>query len=221
MLEGDVTSIVRELDAAVARRNLLDHPFYRAWTAGELPRARLQHYAVQYYPHVAAFPRYLSAMHARTEDLATRQVLLDNLIDEERGEHNHPELWLRFAEGLGVPRADVLEAEPEPAARALVATFDELARTRPLAAGLAALYVYESQTPSVAAAKLDGLERFYGIEDERAQAFFRVHLQADVDHAAAVGRLIERHCATPAAADDALGAADAALGARWSLLDAV
>lgn len=221
MLEGVVTSIVRELDAAVARRNLLDHPFYRAWTAGELPRARLQHYAVQYYPHVAAFPRYLSAMHSRAEDLATRQALLDNLIDEERGEDNHPELWLRFAEGLGVARADVLGAEPEPAARALVETFDDLARSRPLAAGLAALYVYEAQTPSVAAAKLDGLERFYGIDEPRAQAFFRVHLQADVDHAAAVARLIERHGATPAAAEDALGAADAALGALWSLLDAV
>jgi pyrroloquinoline-quinone synthase len=112
--------IIAELDLMVAKRSLLGHPFYQAWTAGELSRARLQDYAVQYYPHVAAFPRYLSAIHSRCADIETRQALLENLIEEERGAENHPELWLRFAEGLGVARERVLGASTVAASRELV-----------------------------------------------------------------------------------------------------
>ena len=83
MLHGE--EIGASLDALTTQMNLLDHPFYREWTAGTLPLQRLRNYAQQYYRHVAAFPRYLSGIHARCEDLSTRQALLENLIDEERG----------------------------------------------------------------------------------------------------------------------------------------
>src|SRR5580658_8896806 len=79
------SQIVAALDSLTAEMSLLKHPFYQQWTAGTLPLSRLRHYAVQYYQHVAAFPRYLSGIHARCEDLSTRQTLLENLIDEERG----------------------------------------------------------------------------------------------------------------------------------------
>jgi pyrroloquinoline-quinone synthase len=55
--------ILATVDSMIAERSLLKHPFYQAWTAGTLSRERLQNYAVEYYPHVAAFPRYLSAIH--------------------------------------------------------------------------------------------------------------------------------------------------------------
>ena len=102
--------VVATLDSMVFERSLLKHPFYQAWTAGTLSLERLQNYAVEYYPHVAAFPRYLSAIHSRCADIVTRQALLENLIEEERGVKNHPELWLRFAEAIGVPRERVLDS---------------------------------------------------------------------------------------------------------------
>ena len=86
--------------------------------------------------------------------------LLENLIDEERGGENHPELWLRFAEVLGLGREEVLADEPLPATSALVETFVHLTREAPLPSGLSALYVYESQVAEVAAVKIDGLKRF-------------------------------------------------------------
>jgi pyrroloquinoline quinone (PQQ) biosynthesis protein C len=46
----------------------------------------------------------LSAMHLHVPDVATRQLLLENLIEEERGPENHPERWLRFCESLGLER---------------------------------------------------------------------------------------------------------------------
>jgi pyrroloquinoline-quinone synthase len=213
--------IIASLDRLSAELSLLKHPFYQAWTAGTLSTDRLRSYAVQYYRHVAAFPRYLSGLHSRCDDLETRQLLLENLIDEERGPRNHPELWLRFAQMLGLTRDEVLEASSLPATTALIDTFNGLSRDLPLSAGLAALYVYESQVAEVASAKIDGLQRFYGITDEAGVEFFTLHRDTDPYHAKAVARLIERHQA--GLADDAipLQAARTALTAVWDLLDNV
>src|SRR5919197_5483420 len=112
-----------QIDAIVEEKHLLKHPFYVAWTEGRLSRPTLRGYAAQYYKHVAAFPRYLSAIHAQTADLETRRHLLDNLIDEERGEENHPELWLRFAEGIGAARSEVRSADPLPSTVACDTTY--------------------------------------------------------------------------------------------------
>src|ERR1700709_2270989 len=89
------------IDQQIAAKHLLTHPFYLAWTRGELSKEALQDYAGQYYHHVAAFPTYLSAVHAQCDDQPTRRQILSNLIDEEAGHPNHPELWLKFADSLG------------------------------------------------------------------------------------------------------------------------
>src|SRR5260370_11120937 len=136
--------VVATLDSMISERSLLKHPFYQAWTAGTLSIERLQNYAVEYYPHVAASPRYLSAIHSRCGDIATRQAILENLIEEERGAENHPELWLRFAEAIGVPRERVLDSSTSAASTGLVRKFAHLAESGHVASGLAALYAYES-----------------------------------------------------------------------------
>ena len=217
-MSGDV---VKALEETVSQHHLLKHEFYQAWTAGRLPIDRLQRYAVRYYPHVAAFPRYISAMHSRCDDIETRQVLLENLVEEESGADHHPELWLRFAESLGVSRDDVTDAEPVPAADSLVGTFHGLAANGPLAQGLAALFVYEYQIPPIAAAKIDGLRQWYGIDDERGLEFFRVHRDADVWHSRAVAGLLEKHVTDKADADAAVEGGRRAIAALWGMLDAV
>jgi pyrroloquinoline-quinone synthase len=221
---SNLNETVASLNLLAAEMSLLKHPFYQQWTAGTLSAQRLGNYAIQYFRHVAAFPRYLSALHSRCDDLETRQVLLENLIDEERGAENHPELWLRFAQALGLNREKVLAAEPLPAANALVATFHHLSRDLPLSAGLSALYVYESQVAEVANAKIDGLRRFYGfLDDANADGtkFFETHRNADPYHAQAVAHLIERHDTRPDDRAIALKAGRTALKAVWDLLDCV
>lgn len=209
-----------EIENSIAARHLLTHPFYRAWQAGELTQAALADYAAQYYHHVAAFPRYLSALHSHTENAHTRRDLLQNLCDEEAGEPNHPELWLRFAEGVGASRADVLASQAQPETTALVQTFDTICRAGTVAEGLAALYAYESQIPAVADTKIDGLVKFYGITSDDALAYFRVHKDADIQHSAAERRLLEKHL-MDADAGDAPAAASRALDALWNLLSGV
>lgn len=213
--------VTPSLDAAIASKHLLDHPFYQRWTAGELSAAELREYARQYYHYALAFPTFLSGMHAKCDDIAVRQMLLENLIEEERGEENHPELWLRFCESLGLGRDEVLGGEANEATRHLIATMRSLAREGALHEGLAALYAYESQIPAVAKAKIEGLAKFYAIEKERDIAFFRVHMDADVHHSATSRELLDRLCADGAARDAAGTAVTRTLDALYGFLDSV
>ena len=186
-------SSVNAIDDQINARRILLHPFYQRWTAGQLSRAALADYAKQYYHHVAAFPTYLSAVHANTEDGDTRRQILANLVDEEAGNPNHPELWLRFAEGVGAQRDDVKQAELWEETRNLIGAFRSVCRNGNTAEGLAALYAYESQIPSVAESKIEGLKTHYGVESQRALAYFDVHIEADKEHAAVERELLARY----------------------------
>jgi pyrroloquinoline-quinone synthase len=212
--------VLDRLDEMIDERHLLKHPFYTKWAEGTLPIEALQEYARQYYAFESAMPRYLSALHTRTADKQVRQQILDNLWDEEHGKDNHAELWLRFAEGIGVSRESVASATPNEATQALVDMYADVTREAPVAAGVAALYAYERQVPQVAGSKIDGLEKHYGVSDARTVTFFKVHGVLDIEHSGAeremLGTLIEGTDPEPveqATAD--------ALEAWWNFLSAV
>jgi len=212
---------VQTLDARIASRHLLDHTFYQRWTCGTLTREELRDYAGQYFHYAMAFPTFVSAMHANADDLATRQLLLENLIEEERGPENHPELWLRFCESLGLDRDDVKSGTPNEATRHLIATMKSLARDGALHEGLAALYAYESQIPAVAKAKIEGLAKWYGISADRDIAFFSVHMDADVHHSQTSREILRDLCTTTEKSAEAERAASRTLDALYGFLDSV
>jgi pyrroloquinoline-quinone synthase len=215
--------IIDEVKAIVEERSLLRHPFYQAWQKGELRLADLRGYAAQYWHHVLAFPQYVSAAHAicPPEAYGDRQAMLENLIEEEHGDENHPELWLRFAEGVGATRDDVRGSRPLPETAALVSTFRDATARRSFAEACAALYVYESQVPEVAKTKIAGLERFYGIHDPRSQQFFTVHIGADEVHADVGAGMVRRHATDEAGRDAVRRTAHECADALWSFLDGV
>ena len=179
-----------QIDNDIAEKHLLKHPFYLAWTRGELSKEALADYARQYYHHVAAFPTYLSAVHAKCDDQGTRKQLLANLIDEEAGSPNHPELWMKFAEGLGLEAVDVGNAAKQPETINLVDTFRSVCRDQSIAQGMAALYAYESQIPAICESKIDGLKRHYGFSDPEHYRYFSVHIEADREHSAAERKIL-------------------------------
>jgi len=209
---------VEKLDARIASKHLLDHPFYQRWSAGTLTRDELQEYARQYWHYALAFPTFLSGIHAHTDDIVVRQMLLENLIEEERGGENHPELWLRFCESLGLSRDEVQAGSPNESTATLIASMRSLAREGALHEGLAALYAYESQIPAVAKAKIAGLAQFYGMD---APAFFSVHEEADVHHSATSRELLNRLCDDDAKVAQAEAATGRVLDALYGFLDSV
>jgi pyrroloquinoline-quinone synthase len=211
---------VARLDRLIRDRHLLQHPFYRAWSMGQLTQATLRQYAGQYYHFESNFPRYVAATYARLRDVEDRRLLLENLIDEEGRSPTHPELWVDFARGLGMSAAAVRGAAPAPATRALLRSYERATMGASAPAALGALYAYESIFPEIAAEKSRGLRAFYGISAPSAHEFFRVHTGADVAHAAAERRLLQREMArTRGGARQAEASTRAAIGAWWSFLD--
>ncbi|CAN5518514.1 TenA family transcriptional regulator [soil metagenome] len=188
-----MNTLLDQIDEQIAAKHLLIHPFYLAWTRGELSKEALRDYAQQYYQHVAAFPTYLSAVHAKCDDQPTRRQVLQNLMDEEAGSPNHPELWLQFAESLGTTAAEMHATEKQPETAALIDTFRSVCGNGATAEGLAALYAYESQIPTVSESKIEGLKKHYGCTDAKSYEYFSVHMEADREHAAAEREMLEQH----------------------------
>ena len=212
-----MSTVVAEVHSLIAGRRLLDHPFYTAWSKGELTNDVLRKYAEQYYHWVSAFPTWLSATHSNATDFAMRQSILANLVDEEQGTDNHPELWLRFCDALGLDREAVKSADLLPETRDAIAAMRQVCRDEPAVAGLTALYAYESQQPEVMKTKREGLRDLYKVE--QGHEYFQLHETIDVAHSADERALID---ARAAGHEDAiLAAAKTSLDATYTLLDGI
>jgi pyrroloquinoline-quinone synthase len=209
----------------VAPFNLLQHPFYQAWSKGELTREDLREYAAEYWHHVSAFPTYLSALHSRLPDGEMRREVLRNLTEEEGVDvataRPHSDLWMDFAAGMGATRDEVVGRAVEPEMTALMATFRELMQEEKASSAMAALYAYESKVPAIAATKAQGLAEHYGTEGAAAR-YFSLHQTADVAHASVWRELIDKELAvSPDAEEAALSAGERAAKALWVALDGV
>jgi len=208
------------IDNDIAEKHLLKHPFYLAWTRGDLSKQALADYGRQYYHHVAAFPTYLSAVHANCEDQATRKQLLNNLIDEEAGSPNHPELWKKFADGLGVEDAELVRTEKRPETKKLIDTFRSVCGQGSTAEGLGALYAYESQIPAICESKIDGLKKYYEFTKPEYYEYFTVHIEADREHSAAEREMLSRYI-NERNFESVRASVNRALDALWEMLSGV
>jgi pyrroloquinoline-quinone synthase len=211
-------ALLEMLDRKIEEFHLLKHPFYKAWTEGTLSRAALALYAVQYYKHVQAFPQHLGTLAARVEG-ELKGIVEDNRREELDAAAPHPKLWRNFAGALGVSEETLRSAAALPGIANLVDEYGELAAKGSPAEAVSAFYAYEAQVPEIAAQKIAGLEKFYGITEPRALAYFAVHEEADVRHRAAWREWL---AAQPEAQGEAmLAAAERGLKALWGALDAV
>jgi len=212
------------LEERIHRYDLLCHPFYKAWSAGELTRDDLRGYAEDYYSHVEAFPGYLAQLALRLEEGELRRAVLANMADEKGGEdsfvepeRSHSELWLDFVEGVGGTRMP--KRRPVAGVRKLISWFQRVAGEGTPEEALAAFYAYESQVPRLAQEKDRVLGELYGA-DEKTRAYFTLHATADVYHAQVWRTQLENRVkANPEAAEKALAAAEKAAKALWSVLD--
>ena len=172
---------LNELNNRLDKLHLLNHPFYVAWEQGELTQEILQDYAEQYYQHIKAFPRYISATHSMCEDIEKRKILLENLRDEEDLNKDHPMLWKQFALAAGADESSLDLVKQEYFTSDLIENFFRLSRSS-YAEGLGALYAYERQVPEIAETKIKGLIDHYNISTDQGLEYFVVHKDADVLH---------------------------------------
>ena len=205
------------MDEATASTRLLEHPFYKAWSAGTLTRDDLRFYSTQYWRQVESFPARLEDLTGRLEGDA-RAVVAENLRDER--DDDHPALWLRFAEAVGAVADDVKTSAIEPETAECVESFRVGINDRSPAFALGMLYAYESQTPDVAKTKVQGLRDNYGIDGD-AVTYFELHGELDVEHTDGLVEALTQVATTPEAEQDAVDGARAGAAAVWRILDGV
>ena len=191
--------LIERLDAVRERWNLLEHPFYKRWSCGELRRDELAHYAGEYRHAVVA----LAGAAAKSGN-----------AEHAREEAEHVVLWDEFAAAFD---ADTTRA-PSPETHECVAAWTAPGNRRE---ALAVMYSIEAGQPAVSKAKLDGLAEHYGVtEGEPGAAYFALHSELDHEHAAESREVLE----ADGAADDAdrlVEVAEAALRGNWILLNGV
>jgi pyrroloquinoline-quinone synthase len=217
----EISAFWQKADQEIAKHDLLKHPFYQAWSAGELTREDLKFYAEQYFHQVSRFPTYLTSLHSRLPEGAMRRDVLANAYEEECDGLAHSELWQRFAEGMGGAPMNLDENAPIPEVCNLVKTFRALAKEAPVASAFGALFAYESQVPKIAAEKRSGLKQHYGADD-RTCSYFTLHEKVDIHHAGVWRKIIsalveedDRHAA------EALEGISRAARALWTALDGI
>jgi pyrroloquinoline-quinone synthase len=189
-------NLIERLDEARSRWNVLHHPFYRRWEAGELTRADLSFYAGEYRHAVAALA-YAAGATGDPEHAAEETA--------------HIALWDDFASALDAP----LDRDPDAGTRACA---DAWSREDPLEAR-AVLYAVEAGQPDISRTKLTGLVEHYGFEPgSPATAYFALHAERDYEHAAQSRAVLED--VDPCEDDRLVAAAEAALVGNWRMLDA-
>jgi len=215
------SELIKKLNQIISEKNLLKHPFYQMWSQGKLSLEALRNYAKQYYHLVNVFPTFISGVHSNCPDLRSRQQLLSNLMDEDLGEKNHPELWLRFCDGLGLRREEVLDEKALPETKQLIKTFTNLTRKKSFQEGTAALYAYESQVPELAETKIKGLKQYYGIKYPTCLEFFSVHKDGDVLHARASRQILDRTVTKKSQEEKVQKAVTELTQSLWDFLSAI
>src|SRR5437016_2156271 len=134
---------VEDLRALIdAGRAFGRHPLWLRIAVGRLPRAALGPFVVQFFLQVREFPRAVSALHSSCPDLQERIELAESLYEEETGRISgcnvsHPELFIRFGEGVGVPREAMVGGVPLSATAALIDWFERSTREHPFIEGAA------------------------------------------------------------------------------------
>ncbi len=201
-------AVWERIEESRARHNVLEHPFYVRWSAGELSREELARYAGQYRHATEALAR-LCSQTAEAAPETSRGEIEAHAAEEAA----HVGLWDDFVEATG----GEIGAEPTPETAECVTDW-----TAPdgYLAQLARMYAIESGQPEISRIKREGLSRFYGINGGPGGEYFRVHEEADHAHAEESRRLIE-DAMTPADEDALVDAAESAFQANWRLLDGV
>jgi len=202
-------NIIKRIDEMIEERSLLKHPFYQMWSDGKLTLDSLSGYSKEYFQLVKAVPSFMTPIIEKAPN-----SVISELIDNQQEESDHIKSWIRFAGELGVSEYELIRYEGLEKTRKSVSELSELMNT--YEGGACAMYAFEKEIPKISQTKLDGLAKFYGISNEEATEYFKLHTEADIRHAASWRIILEK---TSTDSNNLIQIADKSISAQNLLLD--
>lgn len=209
-----MTDVVERIDNEIEKQSLLKHPFYRMWSEGKLTATHLQGYSKEYLQLVKAVPEFVQNISCLTNDSSTRCELSQNFMEES----DHVEAWMKFAISLGVSRAELLNHTSTCKTTEAIFILHSITKFS-LEEAAAAMYAYEKELPKISISKINGLMKYYGIDNSDAISYFEIHKEADIRHAGMWRNILET-----VSLDKIKSVFDAglkSLGAQNKLLDSI
>lgn len=205
-----MSSLIQRIDKMIEEQSLLKHKFYVMWSEGKLSMESLSGYSKEYFQLVKAVPSFVDEVMVKSPSEIQSKIALNR--DEEL---EHIEPWIKFAGALGVSENELKNYAGLDMTKQSISNLSSLMNS--FEGGAAAMYALEQEIPKISLSKIDGLRKFYGLSEDDAIEYFRLHAEADIRHAALWRKILEK---TPASHEDELVAiADKSLSAQNLLLD--
>jgi len=204
-----MNSLIKKIDEMIEERSLLKHPFYEMWSDGKLSLSSLAGYSKEYFQLVKAVPSFMTPIIQQAPD-----YFVNELVENQQEESSHIKFWTKFAGAVGISEDEIEKYQGLDKTRRSVSMLSSLMST--YEGGACAMYAFEKEIPKISQIKLDGLAEFYGISSEEAIQYFKLHTEADIRHAAAWKKILEKSSQNP---DELIQIADISISAQNLLLD--
>ena len=202
-------NLIKRIDEMIEERSLLKHPFYEMWSDGKLSSESLAGYSKEYFQLVKAIPSLMTPIIQKAPE-----TVVGELIENQREEADHIRPWIKFANELGISEEELTNYKGLEKTRKAVSDLSGLMDS--YEHGSCAMYAFEKEIPKISQTKLDGLARFYGISNDDATEYFKLHTEADVRHAASWRNILE---VAKTNTDELIQIADHSISAQNLLLD--
>jgi pyrroloquinoline-quinone synthase len=179
-----MSSLVKKIDELIEQKSLLKHPFYQMWSEGKLSIDMLAGYSKEYFQMVKAVPSFVNEI----ANFAPNTVI-DEIRSNQAEEAEHIQPWTDFAVSVGIQRDEITNYAGLEKTNNAVSEISSVITS--LESGAAAMYAFEKEIPKISQTKLEGLEKFYNITSDDATQYFRLHMEADIRHAATWQNILE------------------------------
>jgi pyrroloquinoline-quinone synthase len=205
-----MNSLVQRIDNIIEEQSLLKHKFYVMWTEGKLSMESLGGYSKEYFQLVKSVPSFVETIKKNSPANLKSKIEVNQ---EEEYEHIEP--WTKFAGAFGVSKQILEGYKGLEKTRKAVSSLYSLMNS--FEEGAAAMYALEQEIPKISLSKIDGLRKFYGISNDNAIEYFRIHTEADIRHAALWRKILDNVPTTKE--EELVQIASSSLSAQNLLLD--
>ncbi len=209
-----MTDLIDQLNKEIEKYSLLKHEFYQMWQEGKLTLDHLSGYSKEYFQIVKAIPNLIENILNNNQNPEYKKIIQNNLNDET----SHIDPWIKFASSLNVDINELINYDGEDLTKKAVNELLEISKSS-FEEGVASMYAFEKELPKISETKLEGLKKFYNINNENTIEYFNIHKEIDIYHSKTWENILRE--TSKDKKDKILKAVTASLKAQNKLLDSV